>query len=130
MTLFWSIGPVSSAPSPLLDQIWSWANDWFRRAGLDARTGTNLRRIFLEAGLPEPTTSIHAPLGGGPEFAGYRYIEDSVRSGLPKLIQLNIATAEEVDIDSLADRVREEITAHSGVFALPALVGAWACGAA
>lgn len=124
--LDWAVGPVCNVQSPLLDQIFAWATEMFRRAGLDTRVGPNLRRIFLDAGLPEPTLCLQAPLGGGDHFAGYQYYEDSVRSGLPTLIRLNVATAEEVDIDTLAERLREEITTHGGVFGLPALVAAWA----
>jgi SAM-dependent methyltransferase len=121
----WGIGPIANVHTPLLDQVWRWATEMFARAGLDGRIGTSLRRIFLEAGLPEPSMSLHAPTGGGAAFAGYQYMADGVRSGLPNVVRLGIATAEEVDVDSLADRLREEITSQNGVFALPAFIGAW-----
>lgn len=121
----WGIGPIANVPTPLLAQVWSWATEMFRQAGLDGRIGTSLRRIFLDAGLGEPMMSIHAPAGGGTDFAGYEYMADGVRSGLPNVVRLGIATAAEVDVDTLADRLRQEITSQNGVFALPAFVGAW-----
>jgi hypothetical protein len=38
---------------------------------------------------------------------------------------LRIATATEVDISSLARRMRDEVVAAKGVLLSPALIGAW-----
>jgi SAM-dependent methyltransferase len=119
------IGPNSTVRSPLLEDIWRWANAMFRGAGLNPCIGTSLQRVFLDAGLPEPAMSFYAPVGGSAAFAGYDYLERSVRSGLPNLIKLGIATADDVAIDTLAARLRGEIAERRGVFALPALVSAW-----
>ena len=44
---------------------------------------------------------------------------------MPAMEKLKIATAAEVDIPTLAVRIRDEIVASKGVALSPALVGAW-----
>jgi SAM-dependent methyltransferase len=120
----WSIGPVSQPPSRSLALVRDWAQDLFRRCGLDPYIGLALQRIFLAAGLPAPQLRLDAPTGNGADFPGYAYMESSVRSGLPQLIKFGIATADDVAIDTLAQRLRDEI--GNGTLVLPTLVGAWA----
>jgi hypothetical protein len=44
---------------------------------------------------------------------------------LPLILKLGIATADEVDIDTLAHRLRAEIVGSGGVLKTPELGGAW-----
>ena len=50
-------------------------------------------------------------MGGSETWAGYPYIANSFRSLLPLLEEFGIATAEEVDVNTLAERVRKEVVA-------------------
>jgi len=50
----------------------------------------------------------------------------SVRSLLPVLLKFNIATEDEVDIDNLATRFREEVAGQNGVVMLSPFVSVWA----
>jgi hypothetical protein len=52
---------------------------------------------------------------------------DDVRTFLPLSVQLGLATEEEIDIDTLAERLREETVSHHGAARLPVVVSAWAC---
>ncbi len=45
----------------------------------------------------------------GHDFEGYQYPADSYRSFLPMIEKFGVATAEEMDIDTLAERLREEV---------------------
>ena len=66
------------------------------------------------------------PIGGGPDWIGYEFLPDHIRSIRNLLIQHGIATEEETDVETLAARLRTEIVAGNGVFCtLPAL-GIWA----
>ena len=44
-------------------------------------------------------------MGGGLDFEGYQHVADSVRSTLPMMEKFGVATADEVGIDTLADRL-------------------------
>jgi hypothetical protein len=65
-------------------------------------------------------------VGGGADWGGYDYAAQTLRSALPALTKLGIVSAEEVDIDTLADRLRAETLGAGGVVKTPDLVGAWA----
>jgi hypothetical protein len=55
----------------------------------------------------------------------YKLLAEAVRTFVPTLEKLNIASAAEVQIDSLADRMRNEVVARRGVAMSYGLVGAW-----
>jgi hypothetical protein len=69
--------------------------------------------------------NVCSPLGGGPDFPGYDYGVESLRSMLPLIVKLGISAEEEVGIDTLADGLRTEVAASVGVIKTPDLVGAW-----
>ncbi len=117
---------VAYPPTPTSESLWTWMQAVVRGVGLDPATGYNLRNNFLNAGLPEPEMTVCAPVGGGPDFLGYDHGAESLRSMLPLILKLGIATEEEVRIDTLADRLRAELVAAGGVIKTPELVGAWA----
>jgi 2-polyprenyl-3-methyl-5-hydroxy-6-metoxy-1,4-benzoquinol methylase len=116
---------VAFPPMPLWANLWAWMQAVVRGAGLDPATGYNLRKTFLGAGLPEPEMNVCSPVGG-PDWAGYDYAAESLRSMLPLILRLGIATDEEVGIDTFAERLRAETQAADGVVKTPDLVGAWA----
>jgi hypothetical protein len=49
----------------------------------------------------------------------------ALRSMLPLILKLGIATEEEVEIDTMAQRLRADVVASGGVIKTPELVGAW-----
>lgn len=123
--LDWGEGPIANPPSPLLSQAWGTVKEMFRRAGLNNRMGLSLHGAFVAAGLPAPRMSLFAPAGGGADFDGYDYMASGLRSNLPHIVKLGVATEAELALDSFADRLRTEVVAMQGVFALPTFVGAW-----
>jgi SAM-dependent methyltransferase len=113
-------------PSPLLDRVWRWIMELYGRAEMDLYAGLRLFSIFKEAGLPEPQMHLDAAVGGGADWLGYEYIAGLVRTILPRLVDHGVATAEEVDVDSLADRLRAETVANHGVVTTWSFITAWA----
>jgi hypothetical protein len=97
----------------------------FQRAGAKLHMGLKLYGTFLEAGLPEPQMRYEAVFAGGPASPLYELCADTVRALLPMLVKFGIATEEDVDIETLADRLRAEIVSHQGVARSPALISAW-----
>jgi hypothetical protein len=114
-----------SPPTPLWQRTWGWTIETIARAGLPAEPGFGLRRTFRAAGLPEPTLRLSSYVGAGPDSFAYTWAAESLRSMLPLTVRLGVATADEVDIDTLADRLRAETVAADGVVKAPDLVGAW-----
>jgi SAM-dependent methyltransferase len=101
--------------------------DWWRRAagqaGIELQMGFKLFPTYAAAGLPDPELHGETILGGGLNFAGYEYLAGIFRSILPLMEQFGIASAGEVEIDTLADRLREEAVTIGSVIALQMAVG-------
>jgi ubiquinone/menaquinone biosynthesis C-methylase UbiE len=110
---------------PLWEQAVSWCAQAFQRAGAEPRMGMKLFGTFRAAGLPDPQLRYEAPIGAGPEWTGYELLEGIVRELMPLILKFGIATAQEIRIETLAARLREEITGTGGVSRFPALVSAW-----
>jgi ubiquinone/menaquinone biosynthesis C-methylase UbiE len=110
---------------PTWRRFWDWMRATVAQAGVESLMGYKLAATFREAGLPAPRLRLESPLIAGDDPAGCAWAADSLRSMLPLTLRFGIATAEEVDIDTLADRLRAETLAHGGVVKTPDLVGAW-----
>jgi hypothetical protein len=121
-----SVLPTSVPPSPLYQRMLSWLRQTFERAGVELQMGLKLYATYVEAGLSDPQLRMDTVLGGGHNFEGYQYMADSWRSFLPVVEKFGVATADEVDIDTLAERLREEVEQSGGCVSLQPLVGGWA----
>ena len=116
----------NSAPLvPLYQQMFSWAREGLRSAGVDSRFGLQLYRVFQDAGLPAPQLHCDAFVGAGPDWGWYDVIAESVRSLLPVITKYGIATAEEIGIDTLAERCREAMVREQSVAIGPSYISAW-----
>jgi len=104
--------------------IWR-INETFTRAGADVQMGLKLAQIFLEAGLPRPEMIQVARLGHGPDSAAYQQISEITRTLLPLMERTGVATASEVAIESLQERLRREVVANQATLVAPPFVGAW-----
>ena len=111
---------------PLIEQLAEWWRRAAGQAGIELQMGLKLFPTYVAAGLPGPEMHGETILGGGPDFAGYAYLAGVFRSILPLLERFGIATAGEVDVDTLADRLRAEVVAGNSVFTLQMAVGAFA----
>jgi SAM-dependent methyltransferase len=121
-------GGVRTAPSvQLWQQATAWIRETFRRGGVHDDIGAKLYPLFRRAGLPGPTLRQHVSVAGGAAVRELcQHSADVVRSLLPRMEQFGIARADDVQVDTLADRLeRETIAAESQVTYLP-LIGAWA----
>ena len=113
-------------PLPLLDRVGGWMIGAFERAGAEVDMGLKLDATFRAAGLPRPETYAAARPVAGPDSAGYAVFAAVVRALLPAIERFGIATAAEVDIDTLADRLRDSTVAADACWLSPVMVGAWA----
>jgi hypothetical protein len=95
------------------------------RVGSDPLVGLKLWRIFREAGLPAPRLLQQARVDGGPDSPIYAQVAQITRTLLPLMERTGVATAAEVDAETLADRLRDEAVRRNSVIVFPPLIGAW-----
>jgi SAM-dependent methyltransferase len=112
--------------SELTRRLWSWLHDALERAGIDGAMGRHLHRTFLDAGLPAPELSLTMSMGASESWPGYDLVAATFRSLLPLLERTGVATAAELDVDTLADRLRAEAADSRLPILLTPMVGAWA----
>jgi ubiquinone/menaquinone biosynthesis C-methylase UbiE len=97
----------------------------FTRIGAEARAGHRLAQIFQEAGLPTPQMILHARVERGPDSPIYHLVAQLTRVMLPLMQRTGVASAEEVGVETLAERMRAEALALDATLVYPALIGAW-----
>ncbi|CAI8003154.1 Ubiquinone/menaquinone biosynthesis C-methyltransferase UbiE [Geodia barretti] len=112
--------------TPLMNQLITWILDVFEHSGAHLNMGIGLYQAFVDAGLPSPTMHLESPIGAEKNWAGYRYMATIFRSLLPLLEKYGLATAEQVDVDTLASRIRQEVITSKRPFFLPLHVTAHA----
>jgi SAM-dependent methyltransferase len=118
--------PTTFPPAPLHQQVMRWTTPPPGGGGPDQQMGSKLYQTYLDAGLPAPKLRLDAPVGGGEDWPGYAYVADTVRSLLPMMERMGLVSAEDVDVETLADRLRAEALEQRGVQMLPIVMGAWA----
>jgi SAM-dependent methyltransferase len=116
------IGSVPEAP--LFGAMTSWITNAFKGSSIDPALGSSLARVFRDAGLPWPNMSSFQKTSCGPD-GFYWLFAETVRTLMPNILRLGLATAEEVDIDSLESRLCEEATSSKLTAFSPRWVSAW-----
>jgi SAM-dependent methyltransferase len=111
---------------PAFDEAARWLGDALRGSGARPELGLEMHSLFLDSGLPAPSMRMDALVSGAAESPVYNLFAEAVRSLVPTLQKLNIASPAYVQIDSLADRIRNEVVARRAVVVSYGLVGAWA----
>ena len=120
-----TFGPTTFPETPLFRQIVQWNAEMMDQGGPEFHMGFKLHKTFLDAGLPAPHLVFNTPVGSGPTWIGYEYLAETIRSLLPRLQQLGVAGSGEIEIDTMADRLRAEAGQADSVTTMPAVIGAW-----
>jgi SAM-dependent methyltransferase len=111
--------------SELFTRVTSWIIAGFKAGGAEPNMGRRLLSTFLQAGLPRPKMIATSRVESGPDAYNYSYTTGVLRSLLPLVERAGLASAQEVAIDTLAERLRQDATANEIVMFLPRMVGAW-----
>jgi ubiquinone/menaquinone biosynthesis C-methylase UbiE len=82
-----------------------WISEVLRRSGARIDMGMRLYATYRDAGFVNTATDVSHLSGCGINREMADYFADTLRSVLPKIIEYGIATNEEVQIDTLADRI-------------------------
>jgi SAM-dependent methyltransferase len=115
----------SRPEAPLFQSMLGWLHETVRRSGLNGDIGLQLPSIFEAAGLPTAKLLFEMLVDCDAESEVYELCADTVRSLLPRLEQLGISTAEEIGLDTLAERLRNEARKLGTVIGIMPLMGAW-----
>lgn len=111
---------------PSFETAARWLMEALRGTGARPELGLEMHSLFLDCGLPRPSMRMDAVVSGEEDSPVYKLLAEAVRTLVPTLERLNIASAAQVEIDSLAERMRQEVSAKRGVAVSYGLVGAWA----
>jgi hypothetical protein len=80
--------------------------------------------VFHSAGFPWPQMMAFQKVYCGPDGC-YWGLAELIRVALPNIVRLGLATAEQVDIDTLETRLQDEAVAKQLTVFAPRWVGAW-----
>lgn len=111
--------------TPLSNQLVDWGLKVFQQSGANIGMGLELHRTFVEAGLPAPVAHLEAPAGAGPVWVGYEFLKHAFTSLLPLIETYGITTAEQLDLETLPERLQQEATSSGRLIMLPPHVTAY-----
>ena len=118
---------LTMPPNPLLSQAFDWIIAAFQSVMLHPDAGARIVEHFHKAGVKRtPTLFCEVPVGGGPQSPLYGWCAHTVRTLMPQIEKIGLATAEEIDIETLEDRLRSAAVDSQGQFMGPLQYCAWA----
>ena len=101
------------------------ACETFIRAGVDPALGPRLWTMLQAADL-QPSGMIGVQPHFGPDDPdGAAILAGIIRTVLPLIERLGVATAAQVGADTLQQRLSDELATSAAVFAHPMLISAW-----
>jgi ubiquinone/menaquinone biosynthesis C-methylase UbiE len=112
-----------SAHLPLWSAVVSLQHEVAMGVGVNTEMGPALHKVFQDAGLPAPSMRLEMELGHDPDFT--RWLSDIVTSVRPQMEKLNLPIERLGDLDTLQQRLQEEVTTSNTVVPWLPLVGAW-----
>jgi SAM-dependent methyltransferase len=119
-------GIRSFPPSPTYHQCCGWIVQTLRMLGAETRMGIKLHSAFVAAGLSAPSMRVGAVVGGGANSADcLNLVTDLVETLLPDMKRLGVATAADIDIETLSERISREVISLNSVIIGRAEMGAW-----
>jgi ubiquinone/menaquinone biosynthesis C-methylase UbiE len=120
------IGETAAVPPmPLLDKCVAWITETYRAVGAEPNMGRKLYGAFRAAGLA-PRLSGATRIESGPNSIVYQFAAQTLFSLLPAIERFGVASASEIGIETLAERLRNDAVAGDHCVLMPRLIGAWA----
>ncbi len=118
-----SVPAMGNPALPLRQKVSSWLWKTFAQSGAETSMGFKLYSTFSSAGLLAPNIISEALLDTPESSYSWAMM---TRVMLPKMIKYGVATEQEVDIETLDDRLRREIEGSDKVSVGFLAFGAWA----
>ncbi|UVI35553.1 methyltransferase domain-containing protein [Brevibacterium spongiae] len=114
----------ASVSTPLWERVRSLILETFAEIGVHNRMGADLFGAFRAVGLPDPTLTLSAPVGGGTEAPSFGWA-NALAALLPYLEQRGRVSADELDVDTLTGRLSDELDAADATLLGPLMYGAY-----
>ena len=126
LALDFDLGAARSEPAlPLATQAMSWVNAAFKHAGACPAIGTKLTLLLAEAGLADiQGFGVQGYIAPG-DPRGPALLAGVVRTLVPQIAAMGLATPEQIDVDTLEARISSQVQAAGAVVIPPTLAGAW-----
>ncbi len=96
-----------------------------RRSGAHLDLGPRMHRVFQAAGLPMPNMRFEWTMDGSENSPLFQYAADTVANLLPKAIEYGIPGADKLDVGSLAENMRTEMSAAGYAMLVAPSVCSW-----
>ena len=87
--------------------------------------GLKLPNVMRAAGLEQPQLRLEALTATDAGSTVFEMAVNLVRSLIPTLLEHDFVTEEEIDSDTLEQRLRDEVPANDGVLMRPIHASAW-----
>ena len=116
---------VAVPPMPLFEQCKGWLTGLYAKVGVEANMGSRLYETFARAGLNARMNG-YARVEGGENALRFDFMTPSIATLLPGIVKFGVASAEEVGIETLGERIRRDVLAGGHCIIFPRVIGAWA----
>jgi len=107
------------------DDSCRWILETIERNGVDGHMGAKLHSTFMAAGLPAPSLALEALIGGGEDEDRIRFVTEIVGTLHESIVAAGVATASEMDLVTLPDRIAAQAIASRAVLVCRSETGAW-----
>jgi ubiquinone/menaquinone biosynthesis C-methylase UbiE len=108
---------------PLHDRVRSWLREMLRREGANLHMGLDLYSVLTAAGLS--VERVRAEANVGTPTAGYP-VAAIIRAVLPRMLEHEIVTEKEADVETLDDRLMAERREANAICIWEMVFWAWA----
>jgi SAM-dependent methyltransferase len=119
-------GVRSYPPITTYDECCRWIVETMRLRGADMRMGIKLFGTFVAAGLPAPSMRLQSVIAGGSESRDQvRFKTDLAETLAAEIERLGVANASQIGIETLAERIANEVVARGSVIVGRSEICAW-----
>jgi ubiquinone/menaquinone biosynthesis C-methylase UbiE len=116
----------SFPPAPTYDRCSRWIEETLRLSGAETRMGLKLFSTFIAAGFPAPSMQLETLVAGAANNADPLHLVADLAGTLADAMErLGVATAPEIGLETLAERMISEAAANGSVILGRFEIGAW-----
>jgi ubiquinone/menaquinone biosynthesis C-methylase UbiE len=120
------IGALRAEPEvPLVEAVRRWIEAAFRAAGADPRIGAQAGQLLRRTGFADVSTLGIQTYLAPSDPIGPLLCASVTRSLAPQIVAHGIADEAELDLETLQERIAEQVVARDAVIIPPTVVGAW-----